>query len=91
MPTPGKDQALPAKGGTFVSSLGLVPHKPSWPGNSVLSLNGRPSHEFFSLPFQVCVAAAVLYAPGTKGWLTTSSPRTLRWVTSPAGISLSTL
>lgn len=52
----------------------------------LLCLTWELCSRFFSLLLQVCVVAVVPYAPGTKGLLTTSSLRILRWVTSPAGI-----
>lgn len=45
------------------------------------------AHGLFS-SFQVCVAAVAPSAPGTRGWWTTSSQKTQRWVPSPAGTCL---
>lgn len=60
----------------LTSYLGLVPRPPQ-------PAQEAPTHGFLSLPLQVCVAAVALYAPGTRGWLTTSSLRILRWVSLP--------
>lgn len=75
MPTLGKDEILHSNRGTsmfpawpwlLTGHPGLIPRSPP---------PGPGAHQFLSLPFQVCVAAVAPYAPGTKGWLTTSSLR----------------
>ena len=89
MPALGRQGPEPSKGGVCLIPACLFPatHRLPWPWlQPFLGLTRRLCSQFFPFSFQVCVAAVVPYAPGTKGWLTTSSLRIPRWVMSLAGI-----